>query len=244
MPSVDTANFYKKDAYSDVTIKYGSRQFKAHKLILCSQSEYFTKLFNSQFAEGSQKVVELKDDDEDAVEAMLTWIYTFDYKYAPKPGRSSAPSEAFAFEVMACITADKYQLKALADVSKKHAEDIMTRCTAADLTSIMEGMSSSEVVYPERMVGVITAARKRRIMTLLYDPRFLTMVVEDGKLGMEIALLLRPCQGAQETDYVTCRCGLPCTCAKGHFTSAWCPACGGFLSGLGAQVKTCWMVSK
>jgi len=34
MPTINTADFFNKDEYSDITIKYGSREFKAHKFIL------------------------------------------------------------------------------------------------------------------------------------------------------------------------------------------------------------------
>lgn len=58
MPTIDTADFFNKNAYSDITISFGDRQFKAHKFILCSQSDYFKKLCgpNTGFAEGNQKV--------------------------------------------------------------------------------------------------------------------------------------------------------------------------------------------
>lgn len=36
-------DFYDQNAFSDVVIKFGTKQIKAHKIILCTRSEYFKK---------------------------------------------------------------------------------------------------------------------------------------------------------------------------------------------------------
>ena len=74
-------HFYKDDEYSDITIKFSDREIPCHKIVICTQSEYFKKLCGkgSQFAESKQKVVELKDDDPDAVEAVIRQLYFGSY---------------------------------------------------------------------------------------------------------------------------------------------------------------------
>ena len=75
------ADLFSDNEYSDITIKCRSFEHQCHKVVLCTQSEYFKKLCGkgSQFAESEQKVVELKDDDPDAVESILRQLYFGDY---------------------------------------------------------------------------------------------------------------------------------------------------------------------
>lgn len=44
MPDLNTADFFDKDEFSDITIKFSRRAIKGHKFILCRYSEYFKKL--------------------------------------------------------------------------------------------------------------------------------------------------------------------------------------------------------
>ncbi|KAF2220526.1 BTB/POZ protein, partial [Elsinoe ampelina] len=65
-----------KDAtFSDVTICFGDRQFYAHKVILASRSEYFKSMFTNAFKESNQRTITLEDDDPEALEIMLNWMY-------------------------------------------------------------------------------------------------------------------------------------------------------------------------
>ncbi|SMQ54862.1 unnamed protein product [Zymoseptoria tritici ST99CH_3D7] len=78
---IDMSEHFKQDALSDVTLKFGNREMKCHKIILVTRSEYFKKLCGpeSRFAEANQPVIELKEDDPTALEALLRYIYTFEY---------------------------------------------------------------------------------------------------------------------------------------------------------------------
>ena len=63
-------SFFDQEAFSDITIKFGTRERKCHRMILCSKSEYFKEMRGpgKAFAEAQQSVIELKDDvNEEAV---------------------------------------------------------------------------------------------------------------------------------------------------------------------------------
>lgn len=51
MTSVDslTASFFDNPQYSDIIVKFGGRQIRAHKVILAQQSGYFAAAFFSRF---------------------------------------------------------------------------------------------------------------------------------------------------------------------------------------------------
>ncbi|KAK4902360.1 hypothetical protein LTR27_001264 [Elasticomyces elasticus] len=66
---------------SDVTLRFGGREVKAHQWVLSASSEYFTKAFNGSFnasSESSTKVIELHDDNPDALHGLLEMMYGAD----------------------------------------------------------------------------------------------------------------------------------------------------------------------
>jgi hypothetical protein len=94
MGAITAADFYGKDAFSDLILKFGSRTFKAHNIVICSRSKNFTKLCGpeSRFAERDQAVIELKgDENENAVQAWLCWLYTDDYLKSVAVSEQSRP---------------------------------------------------------------------------------------------------------------------------------------------------------
>ncbi len=97
---------FDQPALSDVTIKFGRHEIRCHKAVLAMGSEYFNTLFtNKRFMESQRAVIELKEDDEDAVYGMLRHIYGFAYSISEIKGFDS-PDPDFHLEVYA--VADKY----------------------------------------------------------------------------------------------------------------------------------------
>ena len=101
----------------DVTIKFGGRQIKCHRLILCSVSEYFNAISrpNSRWKEANSGTIELKDDDPDAVEAMLRYIYGFNY---PSIEKAMVKAADVTFHLNTYIIADKYMLQELRGLAR------------------------------------------------------------------------------------------------------------------------------
>ena len=52
------------------------RQFPAHKLVLCSCSPYFDRMFQSGFLEQDSGTVVLKDFDAETLGLLLDFMYT------------------------------------------------------------------------------------------------------------------------------------------------------------------------
>jgi hypothetical protein len=57
--------------YSDVTITCNYRQWACHKAIICSRSGFFDGVCSNAFSESTTGVVDLSEDDEQAVEQMM-----------------------------------------------------------------------------------------------------------------------------------------------------------------------------
>jgi len=101
----------KEDCFSDVTLVVGSKQFKAHKVILAVQSPVFKAMFESEMMESNSNRVEIDDINEKLMEETLTFIYT-----------GKAPNvDQMASELL--FPADKYQL----DHLKLMCEEVLCR---------------------------------------------------------------------------------------------------------------------
>ncbi|PSK60718.1 hypothetical protein B9Z65_868 [Elsinoe australis] len=57
--------------YSDLTVKCKSRSWPVHRAILCSRSGFFDGACGGQFLEASSRVIDLSEDDEEAVDHMI-----------------------------------------------------------------------------------------------------------------------------------------------------------------------------
>ncbi|KAM0718483.1 hypothetical protein Q7P37_005553 [Cladosporium fusiforme] len=57
--------------YSDLTVTCNYRQWAVHKAILCSRSGFFDGACSGRFREADTGVIDLSEDDEDAVDQMI-----------------------------------------------------------------------------------------------------------------------------------------------------------------------------
>lgn len=61
--------------YSDLTIRCNSREWAVHRAILCSRSGFFDGACSNQFREAATGVIDLSEEDEEAVEHMIHCKY-------------------------------------------------------------------------------------------------------------------------------------------------------------------------
>ena len=86
---------------SDLSIKCGGEEFKAHKAVLASQSPVFRRMLESDMKEQRTNVIEISDIDEAVISDLLAYIYT-----------GSAPNlDTLARELL--NVANKYELSGL-----------------------------------------------------------------------------------------------------------------------------------
>ena len=67
-----------KGALTDVTVwsAQGTRQIKAHKVVLAASSDYFCTMFKDCFAESATDELELHEVPEDVLEPLIDYFYT------------------------------------------------------------------------------------------------------------------------------------------------------------------------
>ncbi|KAK4544760.1 hypothetical protein LTR36_004009 [Oleoguttula mirabilis] len=111
--------------HADLTITCKGREWEVHKVLLCAQSEWFQKACAGPFKEAEEKKIKLDDDDPEVVNAMLHYLYNFDYggDYDNSPDRI-AP---IMLDIRVFAIADKYLITPL----KELAVEVFTERAAA-----------------------------------------------------------------------------------------------------------------
>ncbi|PNP76091.1 hypothetical protein FNYG_10649 [Fusarium nygamai] len=71
--------YYNNKCLSDVVIRCQGQEFAVHSLVLFCHSDYFKKQLTGPWKENENKTIEIKDFDANIVEAMLRFVYFFDY---------------------------------------------------------------------------------------------------------------------------------------------------------------------
>ncbi|KAI5358263.1 Putative ankyrin repeat and BTB/POZ domain-containing protein [Septoria linicola] len=120
-------------ALNDAAVRFSGRTVHCHKLVLCTNSEYFKKLVGpgSHFAEAHQNVVELEEDHLDAVEHILRYIYSQTH--------NTDQDNEWKLQLEVAKAAEKYLLFKLAEAASlkfKNAFETDFLQIAQDLESI------------------------------------------------------------------------------------------------------------
>lgn len=225
-------------------MKFGSRERKCHRVILCNKSDYFKELFGpgKQFAESNQGVVELKDDDEEAVEALLRWIYTFEYEERqrnPIPCSTAEDKDDLPlnFHLNVCIAADKYLLPALRDEALGRLHVLLEYASETRLATFLQDVFYTGATFPTAIVALCERIRNSRLRALMQTDQFRDMVRNDSELGLIVADKLREeiervhaaaRSGLVQKRYTRCECareGVGEKLAPGQKYSCWGSRC-------------------
>ncbi|RPA72590.1 POZ domain-containing protein [Ascobolus immersus RN42] len=94
--------------YSDLVLKCDGVEIKVHKMILCSQSEFFHGCMASSWKESSSNEIELPEESLDDVKGMLQYLYSGDF-----PEQSKVPVDHLMEYVRMFALADKYGIPGL-----------------------------------------------------------------------------------------------------------------------------------
>ncbi|EMC96344.1 hypothetical protein BAUCODRAFT_472268 [Baudoinia panamericana UAMH 10762] len=184
--TLDERSLFNNPAYSDITIKFGSRERKCHKLILCLKSTYFDELCGrgKAFAEAQTgtSAIELHDDDEDAVDAMLRWLYTSKYDVASSETAQVSPM----FHLALYTVADKYLLDDLRDEAYDPVCGALDNISVAELANYIEHIFGPSGTYPCRITNKFAELRDKHAGALLESPQGRKHIEADGPLCMAL----------------------------------------------------------
>ncbi|CRG90850.1 hypothetical protein PISL3812_07896 [Talaromyces islandicus] len=115
--------------FSDLTIRTIDQEFKVHRLVVCGQSEYFSRLYKGEWTETNTNDIPLHDDDPGAIQAMIHFMYGFDYDSS---GSEHSRASPMLFTVKVYQVADKYAVPQLKQKAKEKFETIVQTCWQMD----------------------------------------------------------------------------------------------------------------
>ncbi|RYP48289.1 hypothetical protein DL768_005799 [Monosporascus sp. mg162] len=118
-------DYFNADTFSDATVLCNGKEFKAHKLILSAQSEFFSKAFAGDWKESDSGKIDLEEVDVNVVEAMLHFMYHFDYN-------NIHGASTMIFNAQVYSLADKYIIPTLKAQAKEKFKTAISTGWAMD----------------------------------------------------------------------------------------------------------------
>ncbi|OAL01026.1 hypothetical protein IQ06DRAFT_136133 [Phaeosphaeriaceae sp. SRC1lsM3a] len=92
------ASLFASGMYSDLTIVCGGKRYPVHRALLATRSSFFEGACRNSFLESETGIIDLSEDDAEAVEHMVHYFYHMDYlsktlsrRTSQKSSRSSSP---------------------------------------------------------------------------------------------------------------------------------------------------------
>ncbi|KAK6439941.1 hypothetical protein LTR95_003837 [Oleoguttula sp. CCFEE 5521] len=173
---METASLWNQTDYSDITITFSGRSVHCHKIVLCRASDYFNRQSGprSQFAERSLKEVELKDDDPDALEALLLHLYQQDF--------DPDVSKSWRFYLDLRAAADKYLLPRLGQTANSRFQRAATRIKDTSEIVIILRALDSELSRHEGLTHYRNTLRRANFEPLLQCAEYRAYVDENTAL--------------------------------------------------------------
>ncbi|KAL2867048.1 uncharacterized protein BJX67DRAFT_388264 [Aspergillus lucknowensis] len=114
-------SYYLSSKFTGMTIITAEKEFKVHKLLACSRSGYFARMFDGDWLESATNTVKLQEDEPLFVQAMIDFMYGIIYD-STEHGQTSS----ILFHVGAYQIADKYDIPQLKEHAKSMFEDLVT----------------------------------------------------------------------------------------------------------------------
>ncbi|RAL03460.1 BTB/POZ domain-containing protein [Aspergillus ibericus CBS 121593] len=113
-------SYFLSGEFSDLTICTVDREIKVHRLVVCGQSEFFSRLYKRSWIE----------DDPQAIEAMIRFMYGLDYYDNSSHDRGC--NSPLLFNIRLYQVADKYTVPQLKRRAQETFETVAKRCWQMD----------------------------------------------------------------------------------------------------------------
>ena len=114
-------NARQKEQYTDVIIVTKEMEFKAHKVVIASQSPFFATRLEERWTEEGGSRIDMTDISTDIMDAILTYMYTGEVNNV----------DMIAFDILP--KAEEYQLKGLKVTCEEALSKTLTAQTIIDI---------------------------------------------------------------------------------------------------------------
>ncbi|KAM3068339.1 hypothetical protein ACMFMG_009478 [Clarireedia jacksonii] len=191
-------DYLNSPSLSDGIIECEDKEFKIHKLVLCTQSNYFLKAFQGDWKESKDGRIHLQGDDVFAVEAMLQFMYTFDYNASGGAKSSSSP---MVFNAKVYSIADKYEVLSLKSHAKQKFETTVDTCwDMDDFPHAITEVYNSTPSVDQGLRKVVVDAACKHIDQLLSKQEFRDVLEGTEGFAPDVTQTLAMCQRQSKTS--------------------------------------------
>ncbi|KAE9367702.1 hypothetical protein N431DRAFT_349711 [Stipitochalara longipes BDJ] len=213
--------------FSDLTIAHGTRRWKAHKVVVCTQSAVLEAKIEALAALDS--LLHLDDYDHESVCSMIDYLYSTEYTTTDHEPDFSLPHHIKVFRLAVQLSISG--LEELA--ARKFAFTLLHHIKDLDVyfTSVKDIYTSNTPEHPTLRLIVVEAAATE-LRNLVNEPRFLdlTSSVKDFQVDIYLFLVNHPSRTIQvEPEYIfpeLCdECG-PRNDNDGYEVETECKGCG------------------
>ncbi|KAF2161982.1 hypothetical protein M409DRAFT_27708 [Zasmidium cellare ATCC 36951] len=200
-------SFLESADLSDFIIKCNGTTFNVHRFLLCLHSDVLAKWCTGDFKESKKGEVDLTIHEKQHIEALVKYLYTFDYSAEA----IESHADKMSFHVTMCVIADKYNIAGLKTLSiSKFKAIVNTTETASELVEpclLAYGSAIATSVIRKLIVAIVVIRRN----TLLP-----TTATEDSQ-QLEEAMRTYPDFAIDVAKYVVVSAELPPQCSQLNF---------------------------
>ncbi|KAL3469792.1 hypothetical protein BJX99DRAFT_264831 [Aspergillus californicus] len=167
-------NSFISGKYSDMTITCPDYVFNVHRVIICTQSAFFTAEIDSEFMENTTNNVNLSANDAETIERVLSFLYCGDY-------------EEDGHKLDVYIAADKYgipDLKCLA--AKRFAARWKKDCDIAEICGVVTVVMERCPQRDSTLRVILADTICKNFDSLTKDWRVMAVLREYGSHGCEV----------------------------------------------------------
>ncbi|KAI4938792.1 uncharacterized protein J4E92_000073 [Alternaria infectoria] len=196
-PLIDDLLF-NNPALSDVKIKQihegHTREYYAHKAVLCLESDYFLNAFTGNFKEASEGIMELHEDDPEHFEFLLKFMYTGAYnKHEIAKLAGDDKIKRVLVPVGVHAIADKYDVAKLYEPAAEDVKAVLVEA-AQDremLITAIRAHYGTEVNVDGAMGRLITSVVLENHQDLLRTKDFEQLLLAHPTFAADVALNLQ-----------------------------------------------------
>ncbi|KLJ07494.1 hypothetical protein EMPG_17010 [Blastomyces silverae] len=200
--SASLKSFFISSTFTDFTIQVADEEFKVHKLIICGQSEFFSRMFNTQWKETAEDVIKLEDDPR-TIEAMIRFMYGFDYD-----GSIHGRISPMLFSVRVYVVAEFYGIPGLKDQAKTKFEAAVQTCwDMDDFPAVITEVYTTTLPTDQTLRRVLVATATEHIELLLQKDEFVRALELCGSFAADVLRRLGQNQSAGNQRHKCPNCG-------------------------------------
>ncbi|RYP39208.1 hypothetical protein DL767_002316 [Monosporascus sp. MG133] len=194
-------SYFNADTFSDATVRCSGKEFKVHKLVLSAQSEFFSKAFTGDWKESDSGQIDLEEVDVNVVEAMLHFMYHFDYN-------NTHGASTMIFNAQVYSVADKYIIPALkAEAREKFGTAISTGWAMDDFPSAIAEVYNSTPESDRGLRDLTVEIARTNINPLRENELFRDVLREIPSFAAEMVISISDTHKKDQKIYRCPNCG-------------------------------------